>query len=74
MEIKGGVTDLLFRDNSNISTKVWDETMERYSKSNLPDSSTLGLIVHRILELGIGNPSNEIGSRFQDLPAFFYST
>ena len=53
MEIKGGVTNFVYQDNSNISSKVWDEKMEKFSKSNLPDSATLGLIIHRILELGI---------------------
>ena len=69
MEIKGGVTNLLYPDNSDISTKEWDEKMEINPQSNLPDSSTLGLIIHRIIELGIGNPSNVIGGPFQDLPA-----
>ena len=69
LEIKGGVTNFVYQDNSNISSKVWDEKMEKFSKLNLPDSATLGLIIHRILELGIGNPSNVIGGHFQDLPA-----
>jgi len=69
LELKGVVNESLLPNFSIFTTKAWDEKMEESSKSNLPESSTIGLIIHRILELGIGNPSHQVGGILQDLPS-----
>ena len=47
---------LLDDDDDSRSTRQMDEPNIEYEDSNLPSPTELGLIVHRMFEVGIGNP------------------
>jgi len=72
---------LLDEDDDSRSPRQMDEPNIEYEDSNLPSPTELGLIVHRMFEVGIGNPgpsgdkpsmpipttwSNEVNSRLLD--------
>ena len=72
---------LLDEDDDSRSHRQMDEPNIEYEDSNLPSPTELGLIVHRMFEVGIGNPgpsgdkpsipipttwSNEVNSRLLD--------
>ena len=72
---------LLDEDDDSRSPRQMDEPNIEYEDSNLPSPTELGLILHRMFEVGIGNPgpsgdkpsipipttwSNEVNSRLLD--------
>lgn len=57
-ETRGGLRPDPISQRAQVLELEWDEREEESTKG-LPDPTLLGLIVHRILEIGIGNPGPE---------------
>ena len=69
-ETRGGLRPDPISDWREMGEEEWDEREDSDDDKtlNLPDPTQLGLIVHRILEVGIGNPGPEKNKPSKPLP------
>ena len=60
LETRGGLRPNSISKNRKMGDSEWDEREEDDILLKIPNPTELGLIVHRILEIGIGNPGSNV--------------